>query len=98
MAVSQNQGEKRSREVGDEGDQGLHLNKDVEMSMLTISKLKVCECLVDEDFPVSLVPPSVSRCDSAGICTVTDDIDEGDDDDIPTVPSRRSSTASSILG
>ena len=34
MAVSQSPGEKRSREIGDEGDQDLHLDKDVEMSML----------------------------------------------------------------
>ena len=56
MAISHNQGEKRSRDLADEGDQDSHLDKDIDMSMLTISKLKICECPIDEDFQESLVP------------------------------------------
>ena len=75
MAVSHGQGEKRPRDPSDEGDQDLHLGKDIAMSMLTISKLKICECPSEGDFQESLVPQSPSEGDSAGICTVTDGID-----------------------
>lgn len=51
MLDDSNTGGKISRGDGDEGDQGLHSDKDTDMSALLIS-----ECLAEEDFRVALVP------------------------------------------